>query len=45
MDPGDPKRTTELMERLSAFMDEHIYPSEARLEQEVAHGDRCSRSR
>jgi acyl-CoA dehydrogenase len=28
------------MERLSVFMDEHIYPNEARFEEEVAHGDR-----
>jgi acyl-CoA dehydrogenase len=40
MEPGYPKRTMELMEQLSAFMDEHIYPNEARFEQEVAHGDR-----
>jgi len=40
MDLGYPKRTMELMERLSAFMDEHIYPNEARFEEEVAHGDR-----
>ncbi|MCF4166150.1 acyl-CoA dehydrogenase family protein [Zavarzinia compransoris] len=29
-----------LMERVSAFMDEHIFPNEARFEEEVAEGDR-----
>ena len=29
-----------LIERVRAFMDEHIYPNEARYEQEVAEGDR-----
>jgi acyl-CoA dehydrogenase len=33
-------RTTALMERLSAFMHEHVYPNEARFEEEVAQGDR-----
>ena len=33
-------RTKELMARLSAFMDKHIYPNEARFEEEVAQGDR-----
>src|SRR6185295_17999545 len=33
-------RTKELMERLSAFMDQHIYPNEARFEDEIAQGDR-----
>nr|WP_329605394.1 acyl-CoA dehydrogenase family protein [Zavarzinia marina] len=28
------------MERVSAFMDEHIFPNEARFEEEVAEGDR-----
>ena len=40
MDLGYSNRTTELMARLSAFMDEHIYPNEARFEEEVAQGDR-----
>jgi acyl-CoA dehydrogenase len=46
MDPGGTMdldyspRTTDLMTRLSAFMDEHIYPNEARFEDEVARGDR-----
>ena len=29
-----------LIERVRAFMDEHIYPNEARYEQEVAEGER-----
>jgi acyl-CoA dehydrogenase len=33
-------RTRQLMERLSAFMDEHIYPNETRFHDEVAQGDR-----
>jgi len=33
-------RTAELMARLSAFMDKHIYPNEARFEGEVSQGDR-----
>jgi acyl-CoA dehydrogenase len=40
MDLGYSNRTTELMVRLSAFMDEHIYPNEARFEEEVVQGDR-----
>jgi acyl-CoA dehydrogenase len=46
MDPGGTmdldysNRTKDLMARLSAFMDEHIYPNEARIEDEVALGDR-----
>jgi acyl-CoA dehydrogenase len=40
MDLGYSKRTKELMAQLSAFMDEHIYPNEARFEHEVAQGDR-----
>ena len=40
MDLGYSNRTTQLMVRLSAFMDEHIYPNEARFEEEVARGDR-----
>jgi acyl-CoA dehydrogenase len=40
MDLGYSNRTKELMARLSAFMDEHIYPNEARFEDEVAQGDR-----
>jgi acyl-CoA dehydrogenase len=33
-------RTRELATRLTAFMDEHIYPNEATFHQEVDHGDR-----
>jgi acyl-CoA dehydrogenase len=33
-------KTLDLMARVSAFMDEHIYPNEARFFAEVAHGDR-----
>ena len=40
MDLGYSNRTTQLMARVSAFMDEHIYPNEARFEDEVAQGDR-----
>ena len=40
MDLGYSNRTKQLMARLSAFMDEHIYPNEARFEDEVAQGDR-----
>ena len=40
MDLGYSNRTKELMARLSAFMEEHIYPNEARFEDEVAQGDR-----
>jgi acyl-CoA dehydrogenase len=40
MDLGYSNRTKELMARLSAFMEAHIYPNEARFEDEVAQGDR-----
>jgi acyl-CoA dehydrogenase len=40
MDLGYSNGTKQLMARLSAFMDEHIYPNEARFEDEVAQGDR-----
>jgi acyl-CoA dehydrogenase len=40
MDLGYSNRTKELMARVSAFMDEHIYPNESRFEDEVAQGDR-----
>ena len=33
-------KTKGLIERVSAFMDAHIYPNEARYEQEVAEGER-----
>jgi alkylation response protein AidB-like acyl-CoA dehydrogenase len=33
-------KTKALIERVSAFMDEHIYPNEARYEQEAHEGDR-----
>jgi acyl-CoA dehydrogenase len=34
------EKTRELAARLSAFMDEHIYPNEAAFEEQVAAGDR-----
>lgn len=34
------KRTQEMLERLRAFMDEHIYPNEARYEEEAHKGER-----
>ena len=40
MDLEYSSRTKQLMERLSAFMHEHIYPNEARFDEEVARGDR-----
>jgi len=40
MDLGYSNRTKELMARMSAFMQAHIYPNEARFEDEVAQGDR-----
>ena len=40
MDYGYSKRSRELMARLSAFMDEHIHPNEARFANEIAQGDR-----
>ena len=40
MDSNYSTRTQQLIERLSAFMDEHIYPNEARFEHELAQGDR-----
>ena len=40
MDLGYSNLTKQLMARLSAFMDEHIYPNEASFEDEVAQGDR-----
>lgn len=33
-------RTIEMLDRLRAFMDEHIYPNEARYEAEVSRGER-----
>jgi alkylation response protein AidB-like acyl-CoA dehydrogenase len=33
-------RTQEMLERLRAFMDEHIYPNEARYEEEAHRGER-----
>ena len=33
-------RTRDLQQRLTAFMDEHVYPNEARFAAEVAQGDR-----
>ena len=40
MDTDYSQRTTALMERLTAFMQEHIYPNEARFDEEVAQGER-----
>jgi acyl-CoA dehydrogenase len=40
MDFEDSPKTKELAARLTAFMDEHIYPNEARHAREVAEGDR-----
>jgi len=34
------KKTKDLMARVSAFMDEHVYPAEGRFHAEVAEGDR-----
>jgi alkylation response protein AidB-like acyl-CoA dehydrogenase len=34
------KRTQEMLERVRAFMDEHIYPNEARYEEEAHQGER-----
>ena len=34
------KRTQDLQQRLTAFMDEHVYPNERRFHEEVADGDR-----
>ena len=33
------KKTTELMDRVNAFMDEYIYPNEERYNQELADGN------
>jgi len=35
-----PPKVKELQQRLSAFMDEHIYPNEKRFYEEIAQGDR-----
>ena len=40
MDLSYSNRSKELMARLSAFMNVHIYANEARFEEEVAQGDR-----
>jgi acyl-CoA dehydrogenase len=40
MDFGYSTRTRELAARLSAFMNQHIYPNEARFDEEIAQGDR-----
>ena len=34
------KKTQDLIARVSAFMNEHVYPQEARFHAEVAEGDR-----
>ena len=38
-------KTAVLIERLSTFMEAHVYPNEARFEAEVAEGDSGKRSR
>ncbi|MFA5120113.1 acyl-CoA dehydrogenase [Zavarzinia sp.] len=38
-------KVQELRERVSAFMDEHVYPNEHRFEEEVAEGDRWQPTR
>jgi acyl-CoA dehydrogenase len=40
MDLGYSNRTKELMGRLTAFMDQHIYPNETSFDDEIAQGDR-----
>jgi len=40
MDLEYSSETRQLMERLTAFMDAHIYPNEVRFEEEIARGDR-----
>src|SRR4051812_6497898 len=35
-------RAAALAERLTAFMDEHVYPNEARFHEQVREGDRWS---
>jgi acyl-CoA dehydrogenase len=40
MDLDFSDRTKELMQRLSTFMEKHVYPNEARFEEEVGRGDR-----
>ncbi len=35
-------RTNDLLERLHAFMDEHVYPNEAKMDAQIAEGDRWS---
>ena len=34
------ERARELLDQVMAFMDEHVYPNEARFEEEIASGDR-----
>ena len=38
-------KTAVLIERLSTFMEAHVYPNEARFEAEVAEGDRWKPTR
>ena len=38
-------KVKELMDRVAAFMDEHVFPNEARFEAEVAEGDRWQPTR
>ncbi|MFQ5547757.1 MAG: acyl-CoA dehydrogenase family protein [Woeseia sp.] len=45
MDFDYSERSKEYMGRLSAFMDEHVYPAEAVYDQEVAKGDRWQPTR
>ncbi|HET9577642.1 MAG TPA: acyl-CoA dehydrogenase family protein [Usitatibacter sp.] len=45
MDFGHSPKVKELQQRLTAFMDEHVYPNEARFHEEVAEGDRWKPTR
>ncbi len=45
MFPEPSERARDLEQRLRAFMDAHIYPSEARFRQEIAEGDRWQPTR
>ena len=38
-------KVKELQKKLAAFMDQHVYPNEARFHDEVAHGDRWEPTR
>ncbi len=45
MDTALSSRAAQLMQQLTAFMNEHIYPNEARYDEEIAQGDRWKPSR